>query len=103
MGCPAAGCLGYELAADLDFDTDGSGAADAGDAFWNGGAGWRPLGTFDEPFAAVFAGNGRTVSHLFVRGGDNAGLFGMSTGVIRGVGVLAANVTGTSAGAVWSA
>ena len=95
MGCPAPACVGYELAADLDFDTDGSGAADAGDAFWNGGAGWRPLGTFDEPFAAVFAGNGRSVSHLFVAGGDNAGLFGMSSGVIRGVGVLAADVTGS--------
>ena len=95
MGCPAAGCVGYELAADLDFDTDGSGAAGPGDAFWNGGAGWRPLGTFDEPFTAVFAGNGRTVSHLFVAGGDNAGLFGMSSGVIRGVGVVAADVTGS--------
>ena len=95
MGCPAPACVGYELAADLDFDTDGSGAADAGDAFWNGGAGWRPLGTFDEPFTAVFAGNGRTVSYLFVRGGDNAGLFGMSSGVIRGVGVVTADVTGS--------
>ena len=95
MGCPAGGCLGYELAADLDFDTDGSGAADAGDAFWNGGAGWRPLGALDEPFTAVFAGNGRTVLHLFVGGGDNAGLFGMSSGVIRGVGVVAADVTGS--------
>ena len=90
MGCPAARCLGYELAADLDFDTDGSGAAGPGDAFWNGGAGWRPLGTFDAPFTALFSGNGRTVSHLFVGGGDNAGLFGMSSGVIRGVGVVAA-------------
>ena len=87
--------MGYELAADLDFDTDGSGAADEGDAFWNGGAGWRPLGALDEPFTAVFAGNGRTVSHLFVGGGDNAGLFGMSSGVIRGVGVVAADVTGS--------
>ena len=95
MGCPAAACVGYELAADLDFDTDGSGVAGPGDAFWNGGAGWRPLGTFDEPFAAVFAGNGRTVSHLFVRGGDNAGLFGMSSGVIRGVGLVAADVAGS--------
>ncbi len=95
MGCPAARCLGYELAADLDFDTDGSGAAGPGDAFWNGGAGWRPLGTFDEPFTGVFAGNGRTVSHLFVGGGDNAGLFGMSSGVIRGVGVVDADVTGS--------
>ena len=62
MGCPAAGCLGYELAADLDFDTDGSGAADAGDAFWNGGAGWRPLGTFDEPCSRATDGRCRTCS-----------------------------------------
>ena len=94
MGCPAARCLGYELVADLDFDTDGSGAADAGDAFWNGGAGWRPIGALDEPFAAEFSGNGRTVSHLFVAGGDHAGLFGMSSGGIRGVGLLDADVTG---------
>ena len=95
MGCPAPACVGYELAADLDFDTDGSGAADAGDAFWNDGAGWRPIGTLDDPFAAVFVGNGRTVSHLFVGRGDNAGLFGMSSGVVRGVGVVAAEVTGS--------
>ena len=95
MGCPAARCLGYELAADLDFDTDGSGAADAGDAFWDGGAGWRPIGTLDEPFTGVFSGNGRTVSNLFVAGGDHAGLFGMSSGVIRGVGVVDADVTGS--------
>ena len=29
------GCVGYELNADLDFDTDGSGEADAGDTYWN--------------------------------------------------------------------
>ena len=43
----------------------------------------------------MFSGNGRTVSHLFVGGGDNAGLFGLSSGVIRGVGVVAAEVTGS--------
>ena len=44
MGCVRIGCFGYELTADLDFDTNGSGAADAGDAWWNDGAGWRPIG-----------------------------------------------------------
>ncbi len=43
MGCPSSGCSGYELSADLDFDTNGSGTADAGDEFWNGGKGWVPL------------------------------------------------------------
>ena len=41
MGCSADRCSGYELVADLDFDTNGSGAPDAGDAWWNDGAGWR--------------------------------------------------------------
>ena len=37
MGCPD-GCTGYELSADLDFDTDGSGATSvAGDTYWNDG------------------------------------------------------------------
>ena len=39
MGCPD-GCTGYELTADLDFDTNGSGRADAGDANWVE-ASWR--------------------------------------------------------------
>ena len=29
------GCTGYELTADLDFDTDGSGTVDAADAYWD--------------------------------------------------------------------
>ena len=40
LGCTFGGCSGYELGADLDFDTNGSGTADAGDTYWNGGAGW---------------------------------------------------------------
>ena len=31
MGCPAAGCSGYELRRNLDFDTDGDGDVDADD------------------------------------------------------------------------
>ena len=34
----------YLTTADLDFDTDGSGGPDAGDAHWNDGAGWLPVG-----------------------------------------------------------
>ena len=43
LGCQAT-CAGYELAANLDFDTNGNGRADAGDAYWNGGGGWLPIG-----------------------------------------------------------
>ena len=36
------GCVGYELADNLDFDTNGDGAG-AGDTYWNAGAGWEPI------------------------------------------------------------
>ncbi len=62
MGCPSAGCSGYELTGDLDFDTDGDGAIDSDDAYWNGGAGWDPI-TY---LAADFDGNDHTISNLFI-------------------------------------
>ena len=43
MGCSSR-CVGYELTADLDFDTDSSGGANDGDTYWNGGDGWEPIG-----------------------------------------------------------
>ena len=93
MGCGAGGCAGYELAADLDFDTNGNGVADAGDAYWNDGAGWVAIPTF----LAIFEGNGRTVANLFVRGDRSfVGLFGSvgSPGAIRHVGMIDVDVTG---------
>ena len=44
MGCADNWCRGYELTVDLDFDTNNNGSADAGDAYWNDGAGWEPIG-----------------------------------------------------------
>ena len=78
IGCPSSRCKGYELAADLDFDTDGSGAADSGDAYWNTGSGWVPIGTKDAPFNAVFDGSGHAISNLYVDRDttDHVGLFG---------------------------
>ena len=35
-------CSGYELTANLDFDTNSSGGANAGDTYWNSGAGLGP-------------------------------------------------------------
>ena len=90
MGCPATGCIGYELMADLDFDTD--------DAYWNGGLGWEPIGSDTGPFTAVFDGNGHTIANLFIdRGGTNRiGLFGRTRwpGTIRRVGLPGVDVTG---------
>ena len=90
MGCPAAaagnGCVGYELANDLDFDTDGDGStwtgagdaqvADPDDAHYDGGAGWRPIGSRTARFDATFDGRGHVIANLFVRrGSHNVGFF----------------------------
>ena len=93
MGCPR-GCRGYELAANLDFDTDGSGRVDAGDPYWNGGAGWLPIGEIGREFAATFEGNGHTVANLFVDRRERSGLFGTTSrsSVVRHVGVIRVDV-----------
>ncbi|MCY4629444.1 MAG: hypothetical protein OXE75_00925, partial [bacterium] len=66
MGCPASGCVGYELTADLDFDTNASGGADSGDDWWNSGHGWVPIGADAVHFSGVFEGNGHVISNLFI-------------------------------------
>ena len=98
VACGGFGCVGYELRADLDFDTDGSGAADAGDTYWNDGVGWAPIGEPSNGFATTFEGNGQTVSNLIIFGGNGSGLFGATTaaGIIRNVGVIAIRVDGTN-------
>ena len=95
MGCSSGGCTGYELGTDLDFDTNGNGLADAGDAYWAYGRGWEPVGKSGFPFTAVFEGNGRTISNLFSRH-YTASLFGGVRGVIRRVGLIAVDVAGTA-------
>ncbi len=106
MGCPD-GCTGYELTMSLDFDTNGDGVADAGDDYWNGGAGWVPIGGdgssatgmllfHRNPFLAIFDGNGHTVSNLFIDT-DNlvlVGLFGYASSSIRNLGAIDVDVTG---------
>ena len=92
------GCVGYELSADPDFDTDNSGEADAGDSYWNGGAGWIPIGDSSDSFSAIFEGNGETVTNLFIdSSGNDVGLFGETTSsaVIRNLELVAVQVTGT--------
>ncbi len=102
MGC-AATCIGYELTANLDFDTHGDGRTDAaGDTYWNGGRGWNPIaGTATaRSYNGVFHGNGHTISNLFIRrqfSDDSryfAGLFGEANGRISYVALLDVNITG---------
>ena len=91
MGCPSAGCAGYELTTDLDLDTNGSGAADAGDAYWNDGVGWSPIGADRGRFDTTFDGNGHAIANLYARGTTGvAGLFGYTgrAAVVRNVGLV---------------
>ena len=99
LRCGGRGCVGYELLADLNFDTDGSGGATAGDAYWNGGAGWLPIGSFSNAFRATIEGNGNKVHNLFVnRPSTNyVGLFGALGRVSPSPGSRAGRVSGVGA------
>ena len=92
-------CTGYELTADLDFNTDTSNdvgdaiVIDDKDSYWNSGAGWEPI-----TYNTVFEGNGHTISNLFISRGaaDEIGLFGAvyNNARIYRVGLEDVNVTG---------
>ena len=118
MGCPDTAadadtlpgpCAGYELTANLDFDTNNNDrtytepggvlTGDTGDAYYNGGAGWKPIGGNAAPFTAIFtgkdgAGNYHTIANLFINvsatAGSANGLFGRigSGGQVKNLGLL---------------
>ncbi len=101
MGCSTTAddadnndCLGYELNADLQFDTNSDGAVDADDNCWNSGAGWLPI----EAFAATFEGNSHTIANLYIsRSTGRIGLFEYvkASGQVRNVEVRDLAVTGS--------
>ena len=103
MGCPADGCKGYELAASLDFDTNGNGEADAGDAYWNDGTGWEPI-RFGERsqapdgnnYKGTFDGNGFAIANLYIDRPDASpvGLFSYNIGTIQNLVLYDVDVTG---------
>ncbi len=100
MGCPDSGCVGYELTADLDLDTNNNGRADSGDAYWNGGAGWDPIGGY----SGILDGSGHAIKNLHINraGSDTAGLFGeLASGAeVRNLGLSNVDITsGGDAGA----
>ena len=114
MGCPITAtdaddndCTGYELDANLDFNTDtgsdsgGAAVIDAADDYYNSGSGWVPIGDDSSGrntwYNANFEGNGHTISNLFIsRNNRWVGLFGISSeaGFFRNVGLVDVNVTG---------
>ena len=97
MGCPSTGCSGYELDADLDFDTNGNGTADSGDTYWDSGKGWNPIAEY----ATTLDGNGHTISNLFINRTSVswAGLFARvkSGGTISNLTLYGTSVTSTNA------
>ncbi len=110
MGCPLtdhdddtataqqATCTGYELMANLDFDSDGDGTVEATELYSN----WTPIGTTASPFTATFKGNSNgatpkiaTISNLtIIDRSTEVGLFGVTsaTARIEGVGLVDVNV-----------
>ena len=106
MGCPSAGCQGYELSNDLDFDTNGNDSADSGDTYWNGGAGWTPIGDYTTAFTATFEGNSYKLSNLHINASTSAddstpdigGLFGRigSGGAVKNLGLEDVPITVSS-------
>ena len=115
-GCPATGCHGYELTADLDFDTNRNGVADAGDTYWNNGLGWDPIGPngeysiFDKYVAgaltADFNGNGFVIRNIFINRPTRnwVGLFSNTSNstitniVFQGAQISGGNATGVLSG-----
>ncbi len=99
-GCPITGCKGYELLQNLDFDNPAHYRAGSVNSAWTSGAGWQPIGTLRYPFAAMFKGNGYTISNLTVNRPDSdGGLFGVIDGsetdtVIEGLGLSDVNIVG---------
>ena len=94
MGCAAA-CIGYELRQNLDFNTGQAARTD--DAYYNGGAGWTPIGAGDASFNGTFRGNGHTLSNLQINAPATRlqiGLFGVINGPVSGIGLPNASVTG---------
>ena len=111
-GNPA--CTGYELAADLDFDT-GTAGDRTDDTYYNSGAGWLPIGDGTTAYTAKFDGNNDTdasgdggpytITNLHVNatsstGTSYAGLFGVigSGATVSNVALTKVDVAGTTSG-----
>ena len=101
MGCPATGCTGYELTADINLNVSP----------YNRGRGWTPIANTthiyncNQNYTATFEGNGNTIANLMIAqtlgsngAGDCLGLFGAlgSSAEVRNLGLTDASVTSTT-------
>lgn len=80
-GCPEDGCNGFELTANLDFDTNEDGQINELDRYWNEGEGWKPIGSFiSTAYTGNFDGNGFALRNLYSKSSTYGGLFGAISG-----------------------
>ena len=100
QGCPRAGCRGYELVKDLDFNVADSYRDNIVDTTWTTSTGWQPIGSDTDRFSSVFEGNGHTIAHLYINrsNGEYIGLFAVTadTAKINNIKLSDVNVRGYS-------
>ena len=107
LGCDEDGggtCSGYEIARHLDFSNDLHYQDIKNKATWTTNAGWLPISDLTAIVrneTAVLEGNGNVISRLYMSRGAGQGLFSRlagsdGSGLIRNLGLLAVNVSGSS-------
>jgi hypothetical protein len=81
-----------------DLDSTIAGYEELASPTANGGKGWQPIGTYDNPFTGNFDGQGYEIQNLFINrlDEDDVGLFSAleQSGVIKNIGVTNATVIG---------
>ncbi len=101
--CTSGNCSGYELAKSLDFRDRASYASNSVNTKWTEGNGWLPIGIDGQnPFNAVFDGNGATISNLYINRtttSDDSGMIGLfgvtgSSSIIRQLNLIGIDITG---------
>ena len=99
-GCPAAKCIGYELARDLDFNSDDSYRDINNKSKWVEYGAWQPLSDAITklPFTATFDGNNKTISNFKMYNSQSrlASLFGYVRAKIMNLGLLNVDIKGPS-------
>ena len=97
-------CVGYELMANLDFDTGNAGDR-TDDDYYNddtnddrdNGAGWLPIGSLSSAFTGVFDGRGYAIANLYISrdAAEYVGLFGYigRGGEVRNLGLAGVDIT----------
>jgi hypothetical protein len=101
-------CGNHTLMNDLNCST--AGYDELAGPMANGGSGWEPigysgLGELKSPFKGIFDGQGYEIQDLFIHSSHlspfyEVGLFGLSSGVIKNIGVVNATVLGVGAPSV---